>query len=214
MSVYYSVYAEANVDGKWYSRSPLFKTGKDDLRTHSIFWLQSLFYEVYNDLKDYALGYGIPDDMSVGLREVFRETLDEEIEYWPGKLTWGDYYRQNIYYINFERAIASKVKKDKPYKYEGYVQKKELASFEIDEIDEFSEWLTQKEYDALTPKEKRQYQYYRWNDPYGEYWIYQALTERIRTLAVLFAVTCESDIGGSLYNGISDSEIRVYIYRS
>ena len=74
MSVYYSVYAEANVDGKWYSLSPLFKTGKDDLKTHSIFWLQSLFYEVYNDLKDYALGYGIPDDMSVGLREVFRET--------------------------------------------------------------------------------------------------------------------------------------------
>ena len=152
--------------------------------------------------------------MSVGLREVFRETRDEEIECWPGKLTWGDYYRQNIYYINFERAIASKVKKDKPYKYEGYVQKKELASFEIDEIEEFSEWLTQKEYDALTPKEKRQYQYYGWNDPYGEYWIYQALTERIRTLAVLFAVVCEEDIGGSLYNGISDSNIRVYIYRS
>ena len=83
MSVYYSVYAEANVDGKWYSLSPLFKTGKDDLKTHSIFWLQSLFYEVYNDLRGYALGYGIPDDMSVGLREVFHEKLDEEIEYWP-----------------------------------------------------------------------------------------------------------------------------------
>ena len=33
MSVYYSVYAEANVDGKWYSLSPLFKTGKDDFKT-------------------------------------------------------------------------------------------------------------------------------------------------------------------------------------
>ena len=56
MSTYYSVYAEANVDGKWYSLCPYFRIDKDkDLKTHSIFWAQSLFWEVHNELEDHAI---------------------------------------------------------------------------------------------------------------------------------------------------------------
>ena len=126
----------------------------------------------------------------------------------------GETSTRSLFYVNFARAIAPRVKKDKPFKYEGYVLKRELAAFEIDEIDQFSEWLTSEEYTALSEKQKRQYQYYRWNDPYGDYWIYQTLSERIRTLAGLFVDSCESEIGGSIYEGIPDSAIRVYIYRS
>ena len=214
MSTYYSVYAEANVDGKWYCLCPYFKTGKENLKTHSLFWAQSVFYDVYNDLEDYCQGRGIPDDMSEGLREIFPENLQDKMENWIGEITWGEFYERSLFYVNFARAIAPRVKKDKPFKYEGYVLKRELAAFEIDEIDQFSEWLTSDEYTALSEKQKRQYQYYRWNDPYGDYWIYQTLSERIRTLAGLFVDSCESEIGGSIYEGIPDSAIRVYIYRS
>lgn len=215
MGVYYSVYAEANVDGKWYSLCPYFKNDKGEPKTHSIFWAQSLFYDVNNDLEDYALGCGIPDDMSDGLREIFRENLQEETENWGGHpITWEQWYRNSMYYVNFAQAIVPKVNMDKPFKYDGYVLKKELAAMEVYEIEEFSEWLTQNEYNALTERQKRQYIYHQWNDSWGDYWIYRTIADRVWTLARLFADACDSDIGGSLYQGISDSQIRLYVYRS
>ena len=48
MSTYYSIYAEANVDGKWYSLCPYFKNDKGEPKTHSIFWAQSAFWDVNN----------------------------------------------------------------------------------------------------------------------------------------------------------------------
>ena len=214
MSVYYSVYAEANVDGKWYSLCPFFKNGKGEPRTSSIFWAQSIFSEVNYHLEDYILGRGIPEDMSEGLREIFHENLQDEVEGWLHTMTWEQYYRNTMYYVNFAQAILPKVNKDKPFKYEGFVLKKELAEYEVYEREEFSEWLTQGEYNALSDKQKRQYIFHQWNDQYGEYGIYRELADRIWTLKRLFAETCESDIGGSLYEGITDSQIRVYIYRS
>ena len=214
MSTYYSIYAEANVDGKWYSLCPYFKNDKGEAKTHSIFWAQSAFWDVNNELEDHSLGCGIPDDMSDGLREIFHENLQDKMESWGGSITWDKYYNGSIYYVNFAHVIVPKVNKDKPYKYEGFVMKKELAEFEVYEREEFSEWLTQDEYSALTEKQKRQYIFHRWNDPYGDYWIYRMIADRIWTLKGLFAEACDSDIGGSLYQGIEDSQIRVYVYRS
>ena len=214
MSTYYSVYAEANIDGKWYSLCPYFRNNKGETKTNAIFWAQSVFWEVNNYLEDSMIGRGIPEDMSDGLREIFHEDLQEEMKNWGHPITWGKYYESCIYYVNFDKAVVPKVNKDKPYKYEGFVLKKELAEFEVYEREEFSEWLTQDEYNALTDKQKRQYIFHRWNDPYGEYWIYRIIADRVWTLASLFADACESDIGGSLYQGISDSQIRLYVHRS
>lgn len=74
--------------------------------------------------------------------------------------------------------------------------------------------IDKNEYGDLTEKQKRQYIFHRWNDPYGDYWIYRTIADRIWTLKGLFAEACDSDIGGSLYQGIEDSQIRVYVYRS
>lgn len=214
MSTVYTVYAEADVDGKWYSLCPYFMNNKGETKTHSIFWAQSAFWEVNNYLEDFMIGRGIPEDMSDGLRAIFHENLQEEIESWGGHITWEKYYESCIYYVNFDKTIVPKINKDKPYKYEGFVLKKELAEFEVYEREEFSEWLTQEEYNALTEKQKRQYVFHRWNNPFGEYWIYRTIADRVWTLASLFADACDSDIGGSLYQGISDSQIRLYVYRS
>ena len=91
------------------------------MKTHSIFCAKSAFWEVSNYLEDYALGCGVPDDMSDGLREIFHEDLKETLDGWGGKITWESYYRSSMYYVNFAQAVLPKVNKDKPYKYEGYV---------------------------------------------------------------------------------------------
>ena len=56
-----------------------------------------------------------------------------------------------------------------------------------------------------------------WKGSCGHEWqasIYRTIADRIWTLKGLFAEACDSDIGGSLYQGIEDSQIRVYVYRS
>ncbi len=161
------------------------------------------------------MGRGIPADMSDGLREIFNEDLDEEIESWGDhSVTWEQWYKSAMYYVNFANAVVTRVNKNKPFKYEGYVLKNELAAIEIYEREEFSEWLTQSEYNALTKKQKLQYIFHQWNDEWGDYWIYRTIADRVWTLEALFADACESDIGGSLYHGIEDSQIRLYILRS
>ena len=213
MSVYYSVYAEAKVDGKWYCICPTF-TGKDGkVKTGEIYGAQSVFRGVDDELRDHIIFRGVPDDMSDGVRHFFKENLDEELEGWFNKMTYRQYYEQMLYCVNLA-SIAAKVNPDRPYKHEGYVLKREYDEFEVYEREEFSEWLTQAEYDALSAKEKRQYIFYRWNDPWGEYGIYETLVRRIRTLAVLFANTFEFDFNQHLWEGIPDSDVRVYVYQS
>ena len=212
MSVYYHVYAEANVGGKWYSLSPYFKISSDSPKTGAIFWAQSAFWEVGNELQRHA-HWGIPDDMSEGLRELFHENLDEPVSSWNGKATWRDHYNHYLYYVNFAHAIVSRVNRDRPFMYEGYVTKKELAAFECYELEEFSEWLTEDEYAALTDRQKRQYVFHRWNDPYGEYWIYSELARTIWTLCNLFQRIFDYDIQ-EMWDGIDDSQVRVYVLTS
>ena len=77
MSVCYSIFAEVNIDGKWYNLCPYYRAQNGKVKTHSIFWAQSVFTEVYYHLSEYAIGCGIPEDMSWGLREIFHENLDD-----------------------------------------------------------------------------------------------------------------------------------------
>ena len=143
MGVYYSVYAEANVGGKWYSLCPSFICNGKHSKPNSLFWAQSVFWEVSNYLEGFSLGCGVPDDMSEGLREIFHEDLQSEMENWGFPITWEKYYKNSLFYVNFEQALFPRVNKEKPFKYEGYVLKEELAEIEVYEREEFSEWLTQ-----------------------------------------------------------------------
>ena len=212
MSVYHFVYAEINVDGKWYNLSPYYKNKDGEYKTHPVFWMQSAFSEVYHELLNYVWMRGIPDDMSESLREHFKEDLDEKYDDLFGKMTWREYYNQSVICVNFANAIADRLKKKKPYKYEGYVSKREWAAFENDEIEEIGEWLTKEEYEDLDPKEKRQWIWRQWNDPWGTNQIYDQLAGKIRILCSLFSDAYESELP-TLYNGISDSQVRLFVYR-
>ena len=212
MSTYYFVYAEVNVGGKWYNLSPYYKNKAGEFKTHPIFWMQSGFYDAYCDLSERSEGRGVPDDMSASLRKHFHTNLDEQYDALFGKMTWRDYYNQQLFSVNFANAIVDPVKKKKEFKYEGYVSKKDKADFENDDIYEINEWLTKEEYDDLPPEEKRRWIWFRWNDPYGTNDIYNELIRKIRTLCSLFQDAYENDLG--IWNGISDSQVRVFVERS
>ena len=63
MSTAYYVYAEIQVDGKWYNLSPTMKRPDGTFSVEPIYWAQSSFFDVYNDLESHSIGWGIPDDM-------------------------------------------------------------------------------------------------------------------------------------------------------
>ena len=212
MGTCYCVYVEANIDGRWYSLCPYFKGKDGKYKADCLFEAKSVFYEVHLDLQSRNIGWGIPDDISEGLQEVFHEDLDAKMDSAWGDMTWREYYQRSVYMVNFAQAIVPRINKDKPFKYEGYVLKRERAAFEVYEIDEFPEWLTEEEYAALSVREKRQYVFHRWNEPYGEYWIYMDLYQKVRALCNLFQQTMQTEISGSLWDGITDSQVRLYVY--
>ena len=115
---------------KWYNICPYFRDKEGIAKTHCLFWAQSIFSDVDYHLKEHSSGIGIPNDMSSGLKELFHENLDEELDGWLKKITWREYYRQTLYYANFANAVVPKIRKDRPYKYEGYVSKENTDSFQ------------------------------------------------------------------------------------
>ena len=64
MSVRYYVYAEIKVCERWYNLNPLMKKYDGTLVVRPIYDNGSFFYDICNDLEDYRIDVGIPDDMS------------------------------------------------------------------------------------------------------------------------------------------------------
>ncbi len=211
MSMDYVIYAEVNVAGVWHSLCPCFPTPRGGCHTGEIYHTKSVFYSVCNELRSYECGTGVPDDISDELSKYLERNVETD-PYETGEPSpWQDEYRNSMFYVDFSKAIAPRIKKDRPYKYEGYVLKRDAADFEVYETDEIESWMTPNEYDALSDGEKKAYMYYQWNDRFGDYDIYMLLYTRIRTLADLFAETMWSVIDGIGFDDISDSQIRVLI---
>ena len=53
------------------------------------------------------------------------------------------------------------------YQYEYYVPRYSVAAFETGEIEEIDDWLTRESYDELPPGERKEYVFFKWNEPYG-----------------------------------------------
>ncbi len=210
MGVEYRVFAEVNIDGKWYNLSPNFIKKDGSPVTGPLFWACSDFSPVNYDLRDFCLFRGVPDDMSGELKDLLHADADFDDSLYRAK-TWREYYKNTMYCVNFAQAVVPHVKKEKQFKYEGYVLKYELAAFECEDLDEFTEWLTQEEYDELEKDEQRLYAFYRWNDYSGKYWIYNTIAQRVWVLCDLFEEICSKDIGGSIWHGIADSQVRLFV---
>jgi len=212
MSTAYYVYAEIQVDGKWYNLSPTMKRPDGTFSVEPIYWAQSSFFDVYNDLESHSIGWGIPDDMSKDMLTVFHENLDEVIEGW-GKMTWREHYRQSVFVVPYASSVADKIVKDRPFKYEGYVHKRSIADFECGEIDCLFPWLTIDEYNALPKEEQIEYSFYRWNEYGDDYYFYSIIAKHVSSMMYWFDFGNAFEDRNKWYGELSDSMVRLIIER-
>ena len=214
MSTNYFVYAEIKVNDKWYNLNPMMKKYDGTLAVRPIYDSGSLFFDICNNLEEHRIGIGIPDDMSPELRSVFHENLDETCEGWGSDTTWREGYEQSVFCVRYSDTIADRIIKEKEYKYEGYVRKRTVASFEVGDIEEINSWLTYEEYQALSYRQKRTYQFYRWDEPYDEYGIYRIIYERLRAMLYWFD-SADAFEDESVYwnSGAGINDIRLLIKR-
>lgn len=127
---------------------------------------------------------------------------------------WGneeDYYQQTMYVFKFA-DIAKLIKRDKPYKYQGYILRSTYAEWETGEIDEIDYWLTYDEYKALDDEEKKYYIFFEWNE-YGD--AYSGVSRLVSNMNALIDVwdnAYESDFPWKERLQIMDNaEIVIYV---
>lgn len=208
MSTTYQVYAEVKHNGKWCNLNPITKNNKGEYGLIPIYWSGSGMWDVYCDLEDYAILRGVPEDMCSELREKFPENLNEKFEGWTEDYTYRKYYDTMMFAVRFDTALANRVKKDRPYKYRGYIQRETQASFECGEIEDIGGWITIEEYNSLSEKAREGFVYYEWNNTWDDYRIYTSIVTKIRNLLSWFIDS------HSAWDEIGDSDIRVFIYKS
>lgn len=180
MSTYYYIYAEANVKGKWYSLNPVMPLSSGGYGTGAItYFSQSSYPEIIYHLKGHSIYSGLPEDISNSTKEHFRDNMDDLVDYWTSSMTYREYYKSTAFVVNFDAAVLQKIKKDRPYKYMGYIPREILAAFECGELEEIECWITPQEYKELDPEEQRIYVYHEWNNWADDYTMYQDISKKI-----------------------------------
>ena len=186
MGTHYYIYAEIQVKDRWYSLNPMMKRHDGSFVLRPIYDDGSMFFNICNDLEEQRIDIGIPDDMSEELRSIYHKDLDEECKSWIQVKTWRQVYDQQIFCVRFSDTIDPRIKKDRPHKYEGYVNKRVIVDFAVNEIREIHSWLTSEEYTALPEKEKTKYSFYQWDEEFDEYQTYRTIYERLCALLYWF----------------------------
>ncbi len=214
MGSHYYIYAEVKVKDKWYNLNPFARKFDGSFVLHPVYEDTSAFFSVCNDLEEHQISVGIPDDMSPELRSIFHEDLEEECRSWMTDITWKHVYQQTIFCVRYGDAIAPRVIKDRPHRYEGYVTKRIIAAFEVNEINTIYNWLTNEEYRALPDNKKHEYSYYQWDDEFDEYLFYRTIYERLRALLDWFSYAdVFSDSWIFYQESVSINDVRLFVER-
>ena len=213
MGVDYRFYAEVKAGGKWFNISPMIRNVDGKVRTVPLMTGRSLLYDFVNDLEEFASQRGVPEDASEDIKGVFYQPLDEEMSGF-GHRTFRQYYQSLVFVVKYVPAIRSRVVKDRPCKFRGYVSKRQIASFEVNETEEITSWLTPQEYNALSPNKKKYYAWFEWNEPDSEYGYLYDLYQKIENQIVWFVqhgIPYESEIDSET---ISFSDVRVIVQQT
>lgn len=211
MGVDYRFYAEVKAGDKWFNISPLIRDVEGKVRTIPLLTGRSMLYDLVEDLRDFSTLSGIPDDASEDIKTVF-QPLDDEFPSF-GHRTYREYYQSFVFVVGYVPAIRSRVIKDRPCKFRGYVSKRLISAFEVNEIDEIGCWLTPQEYNALSQSKQRYYAWFEWNEPDSRYGQLYDLYQKIENQLVWFVqhgIPYGSEINR---NNISFSDVRVIIYQ-
>lgn len=213
MGTYYSIYAEARVGKKWYNISPLIKGTDGLIKAYPIIDGKSFLRETYDELKDDLYMCGRPADLSPELREIFDHDDDESYDCFTK--TYKQHYENCMFLVNYGKSVKSRVKKDRPFRYQGYVFKYSIASYEIGEQEEIAGWLTRQEYESLSEEEKKDYAYFEWNEWQDWYGVYNDIVHRVDALLHWFSEWSSYQSNGVDYEDKypSADKVRLIVYR-
>lgn len=186
MGVYYTIYAEVKVGSKWYNLCPMMKTKEGEYRARPVIYGQSLIREAYEELKGTSYACGRPQDISEELRQIFHHDDEDKVEGFFRDMTYKQYYNQVLCLVNYGKAVKSRVKPDRQTRYRGYVDKHNLAAYEIGETEDILNWIHPTEYDKLSEEDKKEYAYYEWNMWGDWYGVYADLINKVDALLSIF----------------------------
>lgn len=209
MGRYYTVFAEAKVKDKWVNFNPYIVDLDGKVRMVPLVgYEQSTFYEAYEEMQDFQWYQGYPEDMSAELNDYIEP--DKVLDWFGEKRPKRVAYHSMVYTVKYSE-VKKRLRKDKRTKYEGYVEKKTKAAHEIGEIQEIYEWLDEKQYKELTPKEQMQYSYYEWDDELSWYPSFKSIERHIESMRYWFVKYARID--GYYWDDVhvSDSDIRLIV---
>ncbi len=216
MSVYYSIYAEVRVGNQWYNISPLMRKSDGEVKAQPILSGQSWMKEAIDELEDASFMLGRPTDISAELKNIFSHEDDEVAENFSRNITYKQYYNQTLFVVNYGKAVKSRIKADKPTRYQGYVDKHCLAAFELGEVEYIANWVHPNEYAKLSADEKKEYTYYEWNEYDDWYTVYVDLVKKVDCLLDFFKEWAFANIKDANLDELSPSAdyVRLIIERS
>ena len=209
MGRYYRVFAEAKVKDKWMNLNPyIVDLGGRVKLVPLVGYEQSIFYEAYEEMQDFQWYQGYPDDLSAEVNDYLEP--DKEIDWFGKNMSKRSAYHSMVYTVKYSE-VMKRIRKDKRTKYEGYVDKKTKAAHEIGEIQEVNEWLDEKQYRELDPKEQMKYSFYEWDDDLSWYPSFKRIEKHIE--AMKYWVSINGKAGGYTWDDIlvSDSDIRLIV---
>jgi len=213
MSTYYYIFAEAQVDGKWMNLNPILYAHNGEYKSSEItYFTHSSYAEVYYALSDDRIACGLPEDCNPITAGHFHN-LDEMSDGWPKNETWREYYRHEVFVVNYAQAIKSRTRKDRPHKYMYYVTRESMAAFECGELDSIEHWITDEEYRSLSEEEKKDYVYYEWDNWYDEYRVYREIEDRVDAQIAFFNNTYGLLEGKYRSANITPGQVRLIIER-
>lgn len=214
MSTSYYFYVEAKNNGKWVCINPIVKAPNGEYQMEPLLWGQSYLRETYEDMIETSGCHcGVPEDASQEIIGRFRP-LDETTKDFIGKeMTWREYYKHFVHVVNYDEAVRSRIKKDRPFKYQGYVYKHLIAAFEVGEED-IRYWLSRDEYEAMSEQEQKEYAWYEWNDYDGEYGILYDIYTMVENLLGWYRQNALFKSKQYNYEDFIASNVRLIIYMS
>lgn len=178
MGTSYTIYAEVRVRDKWFSINPYVRKINGEVKMIPLDSWGSCFFQTYNELEEQCYMHGRPDNLSEEMKKLFPEA-DEDTVPW-GKSTYKQHYGQYMIAVNFGKAVASRLLPNRDTRYQGYVYKPTIASWELQEIEGIYSWLTKEEFEKILDKDKGKYSWYEWNEWDDWYEHYVTIARKVR----------------------------------
>ena len=214
MSVEYLFYAEVKTKDKWIGLLPIIKTADGKYKVTELMWGQSAFSDFYDELcEGNSARCGLPSDISSDLQEIFHSPDEKTESFWGREITWGEYYENCVHSVNYSEAIRNKIIRDRPYKYQGYVDKRSIAAFEVGDENGICSWLTKDEYEDLPKEEKLDYTWYEWNEWGDVYGLRYELYRKVEALLGWYRDAVSYSKDEYDYDDFVGSNVRIIIHR-